>query len=160
MVATGVDFERLFRTEYPRLVALGVAMTGSTEVARDLAQETMARAYAHLDSLATADAPSAWLRRVMSNLLIDHHRRRGSERVALNRIARRPVADASIPAESRFHELLGVLSDRQRAVVALYYADDLSIDEIAETLDIAAGTVKALLWKARRRLEQYLEEGR
>ena len=32
MVATGVDFERLFRTEYPRLVALGVAMTGSTEV--------------------------------------------------------------------------------------------------------------------------------
>ena len=45
-------------------------------------------------------------------------------------------------------------------MVALYYADDLSIDEIAETLDIAAGTVKALLWKARRRLEQYLEEGR
>lgn len=160
MVATGLDFERMFRAEYPRLVALGVAMTGSTEVARDLAQETMARAYAHFDTVAAAGAPSAWLRRVMSNLLIDHHRRRGSERVALDRIARRPVAEASMPSESRFHELLAVLPERQRAVVALYYADDLSIEEIAEVLDVAQGTVKALLWKARRRLEQYLEAGR
>lgn len=157
-VATGLDFDQMFRAEYPRLVGFGVAMSGSVEVARDLAQETMARAYVNLDALEAVDSPTAWLRRVMTNLLIDHHRRRGSERTALGRIGQPVDVEMAVGAESRFYELLSVLPDRQRAVVALYYAEDLSVGQVAETLDLAPGTVKALLWKARQRLERYLEE--
>ena len=48
------------------------------------------------------------------------------------------------------------LPERQRAAVALYYIDDLGIDEIAEVLEVTAGTVKTSLFKARRSLERAL----
>ncbi|MEZ5297868.1 MAG: hypothetical protein R2697_16805 [Ilumatobacteraceae bacterium] len=51
------DFDTVFREVYPRLVSLGVLKTGRTDVARDLAQETMLRAHARWDELATYDAP-------------------------------------------------------------------------------------------------------
>ena len=44
------------------------------------------------------------------------------------------------------------LPERQRAAVALHYLDDLPVDEIAEILDVTAGTVKTSLFKARQSL--------
>lgn len=156
-MATGLDFERLFADEYPSLVAFGVAMTGDLEVARDLAQETMARAHRHWSTVEAADAPAAWLRRVMRNLITDHHRRRGVERRAVSRLAGR----ASTPDQGGprvaigLAELLAVLPERQRSIVALHYVDDRSVAEIADVLSIAPGTVKASLWKARRTLRRH-----
>ena len=82
-------FEACFREHFSRLVALGVAMSGSREVARDLAQETMVRALAHWDEIRYYDVPWAWLRRVMTNLLIDHHRARRAEGAAVVRLGTR-----------------------------------------------------------------------
>ncbi len=154
---TATSFEACFREHYPRLVALGIAMSGSPEVARDLAQETMMRAHDRWDEIADYDAPGAWLRRVMSNLLIDHHRSRSAERRALRRL---PVGRDTEPATEgpgEWATMLAVLPPRQRIVVALFYGEDLSIEAIAETLDIAAGTVKSSLGKARARLAEELE---
>jgi RNA polymerase sigma-70 factor, ECF subfamily len=150
------DFEQLFRSQFERLVALGVAMTGNMEIARDLAQETMARAFRHWDTVSAADSREAWLRRVMTNLLIDRARRSRVESSATQRLAARPPGSAEQAPVSRMAELLRVLPERQRAVVVLYYVDDLPISGIADTLGIATGTVKALLWKARRTLERHL----
>ena len=155
MVA-GPDFDTLFRSQFERLVALGVAMSGSVEVARDLAQETMARAYSRWDSLAAVDVPEAWLRRVMTNLLIDHLRRGRVETAAIERLPRHSEASPDNSSGYRLADLLSVLPERQRAVVALYYVDDLPIAEISAALGIAQGTVKALLWKARRSLERHV----
>ena len=55
-------------------------------------------------------------------------------------------------------EMLGVLSERQRAVMTLFYVDDLPIATIGKVLGIAPGTVKALMWKARRTLMRHLAE--
>jgi RNA polymerase sigma-70 factor, ECF subfamily len=152
------DFEELFRRQFPRLVAFGIAMSGSTEVAHDLAQETMSRAHQQWASVSLTDSPEAWLRRVMRNLLVDHHRRAGVERRALERLSRRPHTPAPVAGESRLAEWLDVLPERQRAAVALFYVDDLSIAEIASVLSVAPGTVKATLWKARRSLRRHLSK--
>lgn len=155
---TDRDFDVLFRSLYPRLVAVGVAMLGDVEVARDLAQETMARGHRRWVAVSSADSPEAWLRRVMINLVIDHLRRRRVEARAMERLARGAVHVEDTRADPRLAEMLEVLSDRQRAVVTLFYVDDLPIAAIAKVLAIAPGTVKALLWKARRSLERHLEE--
>ena len=42
-------------------------------------------------------------------------------------------------------------------IVTLYYADDLSVDEIAEMLGVTAGAVKASLFKARQSLRRRLD---
>lgn len=157
---TGLDFDVVFGEQYPKLVAIGVALTGSVEVANDLAQETMARAHRNWSLVSMADAPNAWLRRVMKNLIVDHFRRRDAEVRAIGRVAHRRVADDARSVDehvvSSMSELLSVLSERQQLAVVLRYVDDLSVAEIASVLEIAVGTVKATLWKARRRLETYL----
>jgi len=147
----------MFRDLYPRLVAVGVGMLGDVEVARDLAQETMARGHRNWITVSAADSPEAWLRRVMINLVIDHLRRRRAEARALERVATASVADVG-RADRSMAEMLGVLSERQRAVMTLFYVDDLPIATIGKVLGIAPGTVKALMWKARRTLMRHLAE--
>lgn len=157
MAAT--DFETCFREQYPKLVALGVVMCGDREVARELAQETMLRAHDRWAEVGAYDAPVAWLRRVMTNLLIDHHRTTSVERDAVGRLAARPGSDPGEPDVSPgWARLVAPLPPAQRAIVTLFYGEDRSVEEIAEVLDIAAGTVKSGLAKARARLAAELEE--
>lgn len=157
-VATDVDFDKLFRAEFTRLVAVAVGITGSLEVARDLAQETMLRAHAGWATVALVDSPQAWLRRVLTNLAIDHLRRRDVERSALDRLSRRPPPVAAPDDPASLAEMLRGLPDRQRLVVVLHYVDDLSVDEIARVLGVASGTVKTLLWKARQTIHRRVGE--
>lgn len=158
-VATTHDFDTVFREVYPRLVSLGALKTGRTDVARDLAQETMLRAHARWDELATYDAPAAWCHTVMTNLLIDHHRSATSERHAVDRLGAR-LADGTAhdataaSALDRWNELVAPLPDRHRMIVTLYYADDLSVGQIAALLGSSRGAVKAALFKARRTLRK------
>lgn len=156
-------FDELFRVHYGRLVAIGVAMSGDPEVARELAQETMLRAHDRWSDLVEFDQPGAWLRRVMTNLLIDHHRRRTAERSALARVAGcgstalDDVADASADA-AMWTALVESLPLQQRAIIALHYGDDRSVAEVADILEISPGTVKSALWKARRKLHEIVTE--
>ncbi len=151
------DFETLFKAQFPRLVSLGLAMTGRRDVATDLAQETLLRAHQRWADVATFDAPAAWCRKVMVNLLIDHHRSATAERIALARLGADSQLAAPAPALDRWCEIVGTLPTRQRMIVTLYYADDLSVDEIADTLGVTAGAVKASLFKARRALRRRLD---
>jgi RNA polymerase sigma-70 factor, ECF subfamily len=161
-VAVDTEFEALFRDVFPRLVSLGALKTGRVDVARDLAQETMTRAHARWDELATYDAPAAWCRTVMVNLLIDHHRSRAAEQRAVDRLS---TADTTVvaaadptPSLDEWNELVAPLPERQRMIVTLYYADDLTVGQIAQLLDTSRGAIKASLFKARRTLRNRLDE--
>jgi len=158
-VATTPDFDTVFRQVYPRLVSLGALKTGRSDVARDLAQETMLRAHTRWDELARYEAPAAWCHTVMTNLLIDHHRSRSSERRAVDRLGARLADEMAhdgtpVSALDRWNELVAPLSDRHRMIVTLYYADDLSVSQIAALLGTSRGAVKAALFKARRTLRK------
>lgn len=164
---TDDEYDDLFRSAYPRLVAMGLAMSTPRAVAQELAQETMLRAYRRREELETYDSPMAWCRRVMGNLLIDQHRTRTVERSAVERMQSRSDTDpvpgtgssdpAHIAASRRWSELIAPLSHQQRLAATLYYAEDQSIATIAETMEIATGTVKSALSKARRNLRRALD---
>ena len=154
------DFESLFREVYPRLVSLGTLKTGRVDVARDLAQETMSRAHARWHEIGEYDAPAAWCRTVMVNLLIDHHRTTDAERRAVVRLAGQPATErSSTSALDDWNDLVAPLPERQRLIVTLHYADDLSTRQIAHLLDTTRGAVKAALFKARRTMRRHLEHG-
>ena len=162
-VGVVVEFEVLFREQYPRLVALGVALTGSADVANDLAQETMARAHSNWSQVNGVDSPGAWLRTVYKNLVVDHYRRQSSDRDKASRVRASGrsgwggvVSVGDVDDAVSMVELLELLPDRQRMAVALRYVDDLTVAEIAAVLGVASGTVKASLWSARRTLERHL----
>lgn len=144
-------FDEFFRVEHPKLIAFALAMTGDRESARDAAQEALLRAYRAWPHVEHLDRPGAWVRRVLVNLVIDGQRRRGRERRALGRIRDEPTVPAD-PESDRFWAAVRTLPERQRAAVALYYVDDLSVADVATVLGIAEGTVKASLAKARANL--------
>lgn len=156
------DFETLYHDVYPSLVSLGALKTGRVDIARELAQETMMRAHARWDDLRTYDVPAAWCRTVMTNLLIDHHRTQAAEQRAVDRVGGSPDTPVAAPAPTldEWNRLVAPLPDRQRLIVTLYYADDLTVGQIAQLLDTTRGAVKASLFKARRTLRRRLDDER
>ena len=151
-----VEFEDVYRRELHTMVALGTSLTGSREAGVDLAHEAMLRAYRSWSKVRAMDRPGAWIRRVLINLAIDWHRRSGRERRAVARIAPAPPVELADPVSTCFWAAVRALPERQRAAVALYYLEDLGVDQIAEILEVSAGTVKTSLFKARRSLERAL----
>lgn len=166
------SYDEYFRECYPQLVALGAAMCGDRELARELAQETMIRAHHRWDEIQHYEHPRAWSKRVMTNLLIDQHRSRTAERSAIGRLPTTAVADldgsalqgdtgddpprSGTGAVERWATLLEPLTVNQRAIATLYYAEDHSIASIADELGMTTGAVKAALFKIRRRLRRSL----
>jgi len=156
---TEPSFEECFHEHFPRLVALGISMTGDSGVAHELAQEAFARLHDQWATVDAYDRPGSWLRRVMSNLLIDHHRARTAERRAVGRLSNsvpRHQPERSQPDE--WSELVAVLPARQRLIVSLFYGCDQPISEIADALNVSENTVKSALSKARNTLRAELEE--
>lgn len=157
------EYDDFFRDAYPKLVGLGLAMSTPRQVAQDLAQETLIRAYQHRDRLAELEAPYGWCRRVMSNLLVDHHRSWTAERRAVGRLAHQLVTAPDHDAESVVVDLEGAwaymvepLSKRQRCVATLYYAEDRSVADIADDLGWSVGSVKTTLARIRRKVSHRL----
>lgn len=152
-------FDELFRREHPRLVALALVLTGSREAAGDIAQEALIRAYRAWSSIRDLDRPGAWARRVTINLATDWHRAQRREQDTRERLAAMvPGIDCPSPdrERERFWQAVRDLPGRQRTVIALYYLEDMSVADVASTLEIAEGTVKATLFKARRALAKTL----
>ncbi len=155
-------FEYFYLQEYPRVVALAYALSGSRAGAEDIAQEAFLRAYRDWDRVGSYEHRVAWVRRVAANLAANLAtsglRRRVVEARALIRLAGRwePVVDP-LPAENaEFWAAVRALPARQAQAVALYYLEDRSIQQTAAVLGCAEGTVKAHLAKARRALARRL----
>lgn len=157
-------FDAFFRNEQPQLVALALALCGDHDLARDLAQEALVRAYRAWPSVGTFARPGAWTRRVLINLASDTQRRRRTE-VRLLEALRGAVKTEEQPTSdenwnSPFWSAVRALPERQRAAVVLRYVVDLSIAETAAILRVAPGTVKASLWKARTALAPHASAAR
>lgn len=157
MTRVDADFEATYQAMFPRLVSLGAALTGRRDVAHDLAQEAMLRAHRRWDEVSRYDAPGAWCRKVLVNLAIDHQRSVAAERRAVDRLGAVPQRLGDEPSLSQWTTLVADLTDRQRAMVTLFYADDCSVDEIADVFEVAPGTVKTTLFKARQSLARRLQ---
>jgi RNA polymerase sigma-70 factor (ECF subfamily) len=141
-VAPGLAVEDFFRTEQPRMVALALALTGVPEVARDLAQESLVKAYRAWPAVRAMDKPGAWLRRVTINAAMSWHRSHRREAAAHARLGWTTTVQQPESESNRFWEAVRALPERQRAAIALHYLEDMSVAEVAAALDLAAAPVK------------------
>jgi len=150
-VAEPLDFEAFCLGQNAPLIRMLTLYCGDVEVARDLTQETLARAWVHWKKVRRMDRPDLWLRRVALNLGNSYLRHRKVERAARPRA--RPdeaTIEADGPGGPTADRLLvrgalAQLSDRQRTAVVLRYLDDLSVEQTAELMRCSPGTVKKLV---------------
>lgn len=154
---TDTSFDDFYLREFPPMVALAAAVTGSHLLAEDLAQEAMTRVYRRWDQVSRLEKPGAFLRRVTTNLALSR-RRRDLVAAAGNRRLR--SATGLSPAEEPHAEVwqaVGRLPGKQRAAIALFYLEDRPVDEIATILSCSAATARVHLHRGRKALAAMLE---
>jgi RNA polymerase sigma-70 factor (ECF subfamily) len=152
-------FELFYRDQYPGVVGLVYALTGSGSGAEDMAQEAFLRAHRSWDQVASHPNPAGWVRTVALNLSRSAFRRRAAETRALMRLrVLTPTVFPELdPPNVRFWQAVRALPRRQREVVALHYLEDMAVTDVAEVLGIAESTVKNSLAQARVTLAKKLE---
>ena len=138
---------------------------GSRAAADDAAQETFISAYRSICRF-RGGSLRAWLLRIASNASYDFLRsvRRRAEQ-SLDLAMERPSGEAS-PEQQAEHSELGAQLQRailslppdQRTVLVLVDVQGFSYEEAAEAAEVAVGTIRSRLSRARRRARDYLRE--
>jgi RNA polymerase sigma-70 factor (ECF subfamily) len=157
LVAVTEDFEAFYRRLYPRTVGLAYALTGKRHLAEEVTQEAFIAAYRKWEQISRYDVPEAWLRRVAVNRATSMLRRGLTEVRAIPRLrsALEHIPELE-PEAADVWEAVRALPRRQAQAIALFYLEDLSLEQIADILECSPGTVKAHLRRGRVRLGRKL----
>lgn len=155
-------FVRLVQPELPGAYRLAGYLLRDATDAEDATQEALTRAWQAWPKLREAERFAAWFDRIVVNVCHDRLReRRGvrvlelDEEIAALPHARDPFREAL--ARDEVGRLVRTLSPDQQIVVALRFWRDLSLEEIADRLQLPLGTVKSRLHYALRALREELD---
>lgn len=154
-------FARLVRRWQGRVLRRARHLTGDREAAEDVAQESWMAVIRGLRSLRDPARFPAWTLQIVANKSRDWVRREGARRRATGRAEGEPATPAAEPDArlvKRVREGLAELDPAPRSVLRWFYLEGRSVAEIADVLDIPAGTVKSRLFHARDALRARLEE--
>ena len=152
------EIERVYRQRLPEFRRVAAAILGNREAARDAVQEGFAIAVRKRETFRGEGPVEAWLWHVVVNAAREHGRRR-SDLPAPEELfepSRNGAPENEI--DSRVRVALSLLPERQRLALFLRYYADLDYRTIAETLEVAIGTVGVTLNTAHAKLRELLEE--
>jgi RNA polymerase sigma-70 factor (ECF subfamily) len=143
--------QRCFDASYRRLVGQLYGVCGDLSEAEDVVAEAFARAVSRRRAFERMDNPEAWLRTVAVNVARTRYRRRQLGERLLGRTHRTDDAHRPPLSDDRLALVaaLRALPATQREALALHYLADMPIAEVAMTLDVPVGTVKARLNRGR-----------
>lgn len=160
-------FGHLVETYQKRVYALTVRMCPTPELAEEAAQEAFLSAWQGLPFFRGDSAFSTWLYRLASNACVDLLRKEGRHQGPSldDEAVTADVADPSPTPEKAAEQRelraqieagLRSLSPEHREVLVLREIQQLSYDEIADTLSLDLGTVKSRINRGRRQLRDFL----
>lgn len=148
-------------------------MLGNAHDAEDAAQDVFLKAYQALPRFQPDASLYTWLYRIATNTCIDYRKKPIFESLFGDsgegeRLVHDRASDAPSP-EQLYHSKqidlalqisLGKLSPKLRAIIVLKEIEELSYEEIAETLAISMGTVKSRIARAREELQKLMQKFR
>jgi len=152
---------RLVKLRGPRLLAHATRLMGNREEARDVLQDAWIDIMRGLPKLADPRAFPAWATRILT--------RRCAKTIHRNVRTRELKREFSATAERMSYlenekfadadavrKALAHLPVSQKAAIALFYLEEMSVAEVSIALDIPIGTVKTRLMHAREKLKTTL----
>ena len=159
---TREEFISLAAAEQESLRRFLLSLCGDAALADDIAQDALVNAYVASASFRGAARFSTWLFRIAYNCFIDRMRGRRLQTAPLDSPAARAVPGPEA-ADGRFrhedlHRAIGMLPDKERAALLLFYMEDKPVKEVAEILEMPAGSVRAYLTRGRQHVKDYLEK--
>lgn len=138
----------------------------------DLVQETFAKAFKALDTYSADYAFSTWIYKIATNHAIDYRRKKRLQTSSIHRPIQTSEGEMELDVpdltyrpdrhiiQSQQRDILQRAIDRlpekYRRVIVLRHQKEMSYADIAETLNLPLGTVKAHIFRARSALYKYL----
>ena len=157
----------LFKHHKQLVYRTALAVTRDEHAAEDILQECFVRLFTYATSI-DADRPlKPWLYRVTVNLSYDWSSKRVAQPLddildwISNLAGAFPAPDHKAEEQETMkmvREVVAELPPLHRAVVVLFYMENLSINEVSQVLDLPIGTVKSRLHYARGRLREMLTQ--
>ena len=171
-------WEELYKKTYPKAYTVAIQTLKNKEDALDVLQDAYVSVFKKIDTLRDESKLEAWVNRIVANRCIDHIRKYRGNNVATPFVEMTPD-DSDVEFEDILENenkefmpeesvdygatkkimqgILNQLSEEQRLCVLMYYYEELSISEIADTLDCSTGTVKSRLNYARKYIKNEVE---
>ena len=146
--------------QIPALHRYARRLTGTTDRADDLVQDCLERAVAHYEQFQPGSNLRAWLFTILHNVHCDQRRqaaRRGVQ-VPIEDWIQELRSPAPQPGQLEVGDLsraFDCLSEAHRQVLILAGLEGLSCQEAAKQLQVAVGTVKSRLFRARATLRTF-----
>ncbi|RPI04537.1 MAG: sigma-70 family RNA polymerase sigma factor [Ignavibacteriae bacterium] len=167
-------FRKLRLKYYAPIFKLVSRMIRNREEVEDLTQEAFIKAFTSLDSFNEEYSFSTWLYKIATNNAIDHVRKRKLQTFSINKPIESEESDYSfelpdtemepdqelIAAQRKkmLDDAMDSLPAKYRQVILMRHVDEKEYQEIAKTLKLPLGTVKAHIFRARELLYKQLRD--
>lgn len=165
-------FEAFVREYQDVVFGTAVRLLGNDAEAEDVAQTVFLRAYERFSGLRGNPAAAGWLKKVATNLCLNHLTRYRARWQFFSELEPspgeygQPIALARTPSASveleraerheRLERALRRLPDYQRVPLVLFHFEEMSYQDIADALGVSLGKVKTDIHRARETLRQEL----
>jgi RNA polymerase sigma-70 factor, ECF subfamily len=146
--------------QIPSLRAFAVSLCGQMDKADDLVQEALVKAWSNLGSFTEGTNMRAWLFTILRNVYYSEHRKRRREVQDADgmfsaRLMVHPAQNGHMDLQD-FREALAGLPSDQREALILVGASGFSYEEAAAICEVAVGTIKSRVNRARSALTRAL----
>jgi RNA polymerase sigma-70 factor (ECF subfamily) len=157
-------FAELYEINFERVYAFVTRRVGDRDAAEDLTSEVFHKALANLRRFEWRGVPfAAWLLRIAGNAIADRAQRAGKELAVddppeLSEEASALVDLEEVEYRARLFRLVDELPADQRRVIAMRFAEEKSIREIAEAFGRTEGAVKQLQFRGLQSLRAQISD--
>lgn len=152
-------FEALYTKYYEKVFAISRGILLDPDEAADAVQEIFTLVYRHIRRFDQRSKFSTWLFRVAVNRSIQEARKHRFKHKALELTESSAVSEAPEldVADPQIQAAMAQLSPNDRALLVLFYWEELNLNEIAESLGCGVNAAKTRLYRARERFRVLYE---
>ncbi len=152
-------FEQLYRLYADRAIRTATAITGSAASAADVVQETFIRVYRNLGTYDLSRPFDPWFHRILYNECNRYLKKQA--KMVPSEISE----EKDLPSETdtyefdrhgEVYEMVQRLDEEHRIPIVLKYLNDLAEKDIADMMELNVNTVKSRLFKARKKLKEWM----
>jgi RNA polymerase sigma-70 factor (ECF subfamily) len=169
----GDAFRHIVETHKKSLFFLAYDLTGSAEDAEDLSQDVFLKAFRSFHRFKGESSLGTWLYRIAVNTFVDQTRKNSYKyEKKRQEMTEYVAAEAALPdspgmsvpeaftdagqLKSQISRSLDNLTSRERSVFALRFYRQMSVRNVAQTLEVSEGTVKSLFSRAMKKMGKEL----
>ncbi len=160
-------FTSLMQKHYPALCRHVTFIVKDNDIAEDIVQDGLIKAFYKLKTYKTDQKFSAWLYKIVHNQSLDYLRKKRD--ISLEILPELPDENQDTDFElddridrseqiRRLRKAMAKLPIREQAIINLFYWEDMKYEDIAVVMSVPVGTVKTWLFRAKRSLKEFYDE--